>query len=77
MKRIDIGTVLVDDKGNQYTIEDNAGDGGFSRVYKASCEGEFYAIKVLDKYDPKSIGSFKNEYDIFDSDLCRQIAGTE
>lgn len=64
MKRIDIETVLVDDKGNQYTIEANAGDGGFSRVYKASCDGEFYAIKVLDKFDPKSIVSFKNEYDI-------------
>ncbi len=64
MKRIDIGTIVVDDNNNQYSIIDEVGSGGFSRVYKATCNGGFYGIKVLDHFDSKSIYSLKNEFDI-------------
>lgn len=64
MKKINIGTIVIDDNGNQYNIIEEAGSGGFSHVYKAICNGELYGIKVLDSFDSKSIYSLNNEFDI-------------
>lgn len=63
MKVVNIGTVLTDGTNN-YKIEEFKGDGGFADVYKASCEGKYYAIKVLKDFSSKNEFSFKNEFDV-------------
>lgn len=68
MKTINNGTVLTDGI-NQYVIEEFRGRGGFASVYRATCAGKSYAIKVLISDDSKGMTSLKNEFDI-----ARQIS---
>lgn len=63
MNVVNIGTVLTDGT-NKYKIEEFKGTGGFADVYKASCEGKFYAIKILKDFSSKNELSFKNEFDV-------------
>ncbi len=63
MNTIDINTVISDGDKN-YTIENLLGSGGFADVYKATCGGRAYAVKVLRNSDPKHVTSLKNEFEI-------------
>lgn len=63
MKTIGIGSILTDGQ-KQYKITDFVNNGGFSIVFKATCESRSYAIKVLSTPDPHSIFSLKNEFEI-------------
>ena len=63
MKTISLDTVLTDGT-NQYVVEEFLGDGGFANVFRATSEGESYAIKVLINDNPKYLNSLKNEFDI-------------
>lgn len=63
MKDISIGTVISDEKSD-YIIEKRIGVGGFADVYKASCNGRVYAVKVIRDSLPQHVYSLKNEFDI-------------
>ena len=52
LKTISLDTVLTDGT-NQYVVEEFLGDGGFANVFRATSEGESYAIKVLINDNPK------------------------
>lgn len=55
---LNIGSVVFDDKGNEYILEDKLGQGGFGYVYKAKRKEDncIFAIKV-------SLPSFNSEDD--------------
>ncbi len=63
METIGIGSVITDGQ-NQYIIEGYINGGGFADVYKASCEGTSYAVKVLKSNDAHLITSLRNEFNV-------------
>lgn len=60
---ITVGSVITDGI-KEYTIEKHIGSGGFADVYKATCDGQTYAVKVLKDDDANHIVSIRNEFDI-------------
>ncbi len=62
MKDIVVGGTITD--GNKiYQIESRIGKGGFGIIYKALCDSQKFAVKVLDSDNQRDKLSFRNEFD--------------
>ena len=62
---LNIGSIIQDDKGSKYILDDIIGQGGFGYVYKAHRIGDnsIFAVKTTFPSfgDPSSANAFKNE----------------